>query len=279
MRMLAKAVQLWAWISLCAVIALLVWLFAYVFVKGAGVITPSFLMDAPKGAVLGMEGGIFPAITGSLCFTATAVILGSIPAIAMAVFIVFYCENHLMERWMRLVIRCMSGVPSIVLGLFSYSFFVRRLGLGRCVLSAGAALALMIVPFIEVRAEKIFREIPPAILRASYNLGCSRAYTIRRLVLPMCAGELASGIILGACYAMGATAPLMFTGGVAFAHTPGSVLEPAMALPLHLYMLVEQGNPSLPQAYGTAFVMMAIILVSNISVTIYTQRYCRKWRR
>ena len=113
------------------------------------------------------------------------------------------------------MIQCISGIPSIVLGLFAYSFLVRDLNLGRCIFSAGVALAVMILPFIEVRAEKAFREVPAELVRSSYSLGCSKLYTIMRIVLPVCRGELVSGIILGGCYAMGATAPMIFTGAVA----------------------------------------------------------------
>jgi phosphate transport system permease protein len=96
-------------------------------------------------------------------------------------------------------------------------------------------------------------------------------------VLPACSGELVSGMILGGCYAMGATAPLMFTGGVAYASVPTSLLSPAMALPLHLYLLLAQGATSMNTAYGTAFVMMVLILVSNLLATAYERRH--RWNR
>ena len=164
-----------------------------------------------------------------------------------------------------------------MLGLFAYSFLVRELQWGRCILSSGVALGIMILPFIEVRAEKTFRELPKAVVLSSYALGCSRRYTVMRIVLPACMGELISGLILGGCYAMGATAPLIFTGGVAYAGVPKSLMSPAMALPLHLYLLLAQGATSFNMAYGTAFVMMAIILISNILVTIYASRSQAKW--
>ena len=159
-----------------------------------------------------------------------------------------------------------------MLGLFAYSFLVRDLGLGRCVLSAGTALGIMILPFIEVRAEKAFGEVSPQMLRSAYALGCSRRYAIAKLVLPQCRGDLVSGVILGGCYAMGATAPLIFTGAVAYAAVPDSVLKPAMALPMHLYLLVAQGETSMGAAYGTAFVMMALILICDLLASIYAGR-------
>ena len=271
--------RLWAYGSMLLVAGVILFLFGFVFYEGSSVISWEFLTQAPSGAVLGEEGGIWPAIVGSLCFTATAVVLGGIPAIATALFLVFYCRRSWVSGLIRLVVQCISGIPSIVLGLFAYSFLVRDLQWGRCILSAGVALGIMILPFIEVRAEKAFREMPEQMVRSSYALGCSRAYTIWKIVLPACRGELVSGIILGGCYAMGATAPMIFTGAVAYAGVPSSVMEPAMALPLHLYLLVAQGATSMDTAYGTAFVMMAILLVSNLLATIYARRSQRKWKR
>ena len=276
--MKGKMTKLWAYVSIALVVASILFLFVYVFIRGAGTITWEFLSQPPKGAILGMEGGVWPAIVGSLCFTAVAILLGGIPAIAAALYIVFYCENRRIEKAFHTVIRCISGIPSIVLGLFAYSFLVRELQWGRCILSSGVALGIMILPFVEVRAEKAFQELPKAVVLSSYALGCSKRYTIMKIVLPACKGELISGLMLGGCYAMGATPPLIFTGGVAYASIPTSLMKPAMALPLHLYLLLAQGATSFDMAYGTAFVMMTIILISNLLATIYAARSHAKWK-
>ncbi len=278
MRLLSKAVKLWAIAGMALVCAVILFLFGYVFYHGASTISWEFLSQPPRGAVLGEEGGIWPAIAGSLFFTGTAVVLGSIPAIASAMYVVFFCTSPAVRRCVRMVIQCISGIPSIVLGLFAYSLLVRDLQWGRCVLSSGVALGIMILPFIEVRAEKAFRELPAQMILSSYALGCTKTYTMAHIVLPATLGELVSGVILGGCYAMGATAPLIFTGAVAFAAVPTDLMQPAMALPMHLYLLVAQGTTSLDTAYGTAFVMMAIILISNLLVTLYARRRQRKWR-
>ncbi len=276
--MKGKMTKLWAYVSIALVVASIMFLFVYVFIRGAGTITWEFLSQPPKGAILGMEGGVWPAIVGSLCFTAVAIVLGGIPAIAAALYIVFYCENRRIEKAFHTVIRCISGIPSIVLGLFAHSFLVRELQWGRCILSSGVALGIMILPFVEVRAEKAFQELPKAVVLSSYALGCSKRYTIMKIVLPACKGELISGLMLGGCYAMGATPPLIFTGGVAYASIPTSLMKPAMALPLHLYLLLAQGATSFDMAYGTAFVMMTIILISNLLATIYAARSHAKWK-
>lgn len=202
MRWIGTFTKIWAYAGISAVCAAVLFLFGYIFSQGAGTISVEFLTEAPKGLVLGEEGGIWPAIAGSLCFTGTAMVLASVPAAASALYLVFYCRSQRLYQAIRLVIQCISGIPSIVLGLFAYSFLVRDLNLGRCIFSAGVALAVMILPFIEVRAEKAFREVPAELVRSSYSLGCSKLYTIMRIVLPVCRGELVSGIILGGCYAM-----------------------------------------------------------------------------
>lgn len=278
MRWISRLTKTWAYLSFLLVAAIILFLFGYVFYQGAGTISIEFLTETPKGLILGEEGGIFPAIVGSFMFTATAIVLGGIPAVATALYLVFFCKNTRTEHIMHAVVQSISGIPSIVLGLFSYSFLVRDLQFGRCIFSAGVALAIMILPFIEVRAEKAFREIPPSMIQSSYALGCSRFYTVWHIILPACRGELISGIILGGCYAMGATAPMIFTGAVAYAGIPDSIFAPAMALPLHLYLLVAQGATSMDTAYGTAFVMMAIILISNAIATVYARRSQNKWK-
>ena len=108
-------------------------------------------------------------------------------------------------------------------------------------------------------------------MKASYGLGMSRAYTIRRIVLPQALPQLVSGVLLGGCYAMGAAAPLIFTGAVIISKVPKDLMKPAMALPYHLYMLLTQGTSS-ENAYGTAFVMMVVVLVTNSIATWFAWR-------
>lgn len=279
MRFLSKLVRIWAWLGIITVLGVLAFLFTYVYYRGRHVLSVAFLTQAPSGAVLGEEGGIYPAIIGSFWFTGTAILLGSIPAIGTALYLVYFCQSEKKVLALRLTIQCMAGVPSIVLGLFAYSFLVKMLGLGRCILSSGVALGIMILPFIEVRAEKAFQEFPVSLVQASQALGVSKTYLILHMVLPACRGEIVQSIVLGGCYAMGATAPLLFTGAVAYASVPDSLFKPAMALPMHLYLLISQGATSIDLAYGTAFVMMAIILVTNLIAILYARRRHRIWKQ
>lgn len=270
---------LYSFLSFLLIFSALLFFFLYIFYKGYKVISPSFLLEAPKGMVLGEEGGIFPAITGSLAFSLTALVLSGLPSLFTALFMVFYAKEGRKKECLHFFIHLLSGVPSIVLGLFSYSLFVYQLKLGRSVLSGAIALAIMIFPFMEIRMEKIFEEVPKTYLLSSESLGCSKGYTLRKLVLPYTLPELLSTMLLAFCFALGATPPILFTGGVAFAKSPTSLLSPAMALPLHLYLLLVQGGSSLSRAYGTALVMLFLLLIGNGIASLLTAYCHRKWKR
>ena len=271
MKLKTNLVKFWA-ISACALtFGTILFLFAYIFIKGAPAITWEFLSQSPKGAVLGTKGGILPAIVGSAYYTGIACLFATVLGISTAIYQVFYCKNERLSGAIGLVMQCMAGVPSIVMGLFGYTLLVLTLGWGKCILAGGITQGVMILPFIQVRAEKALREVDPALVRASYGLGMSRAYTIRRVVLPQALPQLVSGVLLGGCYAMGAAAPLIFTGAVIISKVPKSLMKPAMALPYHLYMLLTQGTSS-ENAYGTAFVMMVIVLVTNSVATWFAWR-------
>lgn len=271
MKVKTLLIRLWA-ISACILtFGTIFFLFAYIFINGAEAITLEFLTESPKGMIIGTEGGILPAIVGSAWYTGIACLFGAILGICTAIYQVYYCRNHRIADAIALVMKCMAGVPSIVMGLFGYTLLVLTLGWGKCILAGGITQGVMILPFIQVRAEKALREVDPALVKASYGLGMSRSYTIRRIVLPQALPQLVSGVLLGGCYAMGAAAPLIFTGAVIIAKVPKTLMKPAMALPYHLYMLLTQGTSS-ENAYGTAFVMMVIVLLANSIATWFAWR-------
>lgn len=271
MKIKSRLLHLWAAVSFLLTVGLILFLFLFIFIKGAGAISWQFLTDVPRGLVLGTEGGILPAILGSLLFTLVAVLFASLLGVGGAIYRVFYCRSRRISSVVSLVMQCLAGVPSIVLGLFGYSLLVLQLGWGKCLLAGGITQGIMILPFIEVRAEKALRETEQGALLASYALGVSRAYTLRKVVLPSELPRLLSAVILGGLYATGAAAPLIFTGAVIYAKAPTSLMDPAMALPYHLYMLLTQGT-STEMAYGTAFVLMALVLLGNTLATFFAWR-------
>ncbi|WP_242847896.1 PstA family ABC transporter permease [Inediibacterium massiliense] len=257
-----RALKIWSIGSGILLIGIVLYINFYILIKGIGGIDKEFLSGVPKGFPLGTEGGIFPAIIGSIYFTLIACIFAGIISISTAIYLNFYCTNKNIQGLIHLVTQSVAGIPSIVLGLFGYTFLVVHLKLGISLLSGGIILGIMIFPFIEVRIEKIIGEIDQEMIHASYALGVSKSYTFFKIILPMCVKEMIGAISLAGGFAMGATAPILFTGAVVYAPVPKNILSPAMALPYHLYLLIGEGI-SIENAYKTAFVLLLILLFLN----------------
>jgi phosphate transport system permease protein len=254
---------LWAYGCGVFVMFLVAFIFLYILGKGGSVITPDFILQYPQGTPLGTSGGIFPAIVGSLYIGCIAACTASLFSISTAIYLTFYCRNAFLYELNRFTIQCMSGIPSILIGLFGYSFFLMNAGIPRSVLSAGLTLAVMIIPFMVIQIEKTLLEFPKELVESSLALGVSLVYTLFHLVLPLRWREIASSVALATAYAMGATAPIMYTGTVLYTGHLPSLTDPFMALPYHLYVLVNEGY-SLTMAYGTAFVLLVILLVIQL---------------
>lgn len=255
--------KVWITISTLIVFTVVIYIFGYIFRKGFNSINMQFIFDDPKGMPIGSEGGVFPAIIGSLFLMVIACLFASILAVSTAIYTVFYCESKKIESIIHLIVQCMAGIPSIVLGLFGYTLLVLNLKLGRSLLAGGITLGIMIFPYIEVRVEKILREVDKSIIDSSYALGISKVYTIFKLILPLSKVDIISAITLAGGFAMGASAPIILTAAVIFAPIPKSLSSPVMALPFHLYILTGEGI-SLDKAYGTALVLIMLLLIINI---------------
>ncbi|MDW8800561.1 phosphate ABC transporter permease PstA [Clostridium sp. A1-XYC3] len=262
---------LWYFLSSLIVIGVIISIFAYILIKGLSVINLNFILQAPKGTPLGIEGGILPAIIGSLALTAIACISASILGVATAVYLSLYCTHSVIKELMHLVISSISGIPSIVLGLFGYSFLVYFCDLGISLIAGGITLGIMIFPYVEVVTEKSIMEVDKSLIVCSYSLGVSKSYTFFRIILPSCASDIISGTIMSGGFAMGAAAPVMLTSAVVSAPNPDSLLSPVMALPYHLYILVSQGI-SMEKAYGTSLVLVILLIVINFAAAILTKR-------
>ncbi|HHV06946.1 MAG TPA: ABC transporter permease subunit [Firmicutes bacterium] len=267
----SRLFKLWMVVSTLIVLISVGFIIGYIVLNGIKSISLDFIISSPKGLPLGSEGGILPAIVGSLLLMLIACGFASFLALATAIYVVFYCQSSQIENIVHIIVQCMAGVPSIVIGLFGYTFLVAKLGLGRSLLSAGLTLGVMVFPFIEVRIEKSLQEFSTAALQSSYALGVSKAYTLFKLVLPQCKEDIVAAITLAGGFAMGATAPIILTGAVIFAPIPSSLSSPVMALPFHLYILTGEGI-SLEKAYATALVLITLIFAINIISIALTSR-------
>ena len=258
---------LWYFISTFVVVSIVIFIFSYIFMKGASSVNLQFIFDSPKGMPLGMEGGILPAILGSLALMLLACINAAILGVSTAIYLCFYCSSKGIKNLIHLIVSSIAGIPSIVLGLFGYSFLVYFCGFRVSLISGGITLGIMIFPYVEVIAEKAILEVDKNLIFSSYALGVDKCYTFFYIVLPRCRDEILSGIIMSGGFAMGAAAPVMLTSVVVSAPNPDSLFSPVMALPYHLYILVSQGI-SFEKAYGTALVLIVILIILNMAAAL-----------
>ena len=256
-----------------SVIGVTLFLFLYVFWKGKNVMSLSFILDKPAGVPIGTAGGIFPALMGSLYLGALSALIGGILGIGAATYLVFYHRNKYVSGIVNFAITGLSGIPSILFGLVGYTLLIYGFGISRSLLCASLCVSAMIVPFVAIRARKVFEEKGISYMTNSISLGLSREYALRKMILPVCFPELLGTVALGMAYGMGAVAPILYTGAVMQAGVPNKLTDPFMSLPYHLYILVNNGF-SLDYAYGTAFVLMLLLLIIQLICKFVT--YIRK---
>ncbi len=241
-------------------------IFVNIISNGIGVLGIEFITSMPKESMT--KGGIFPAIVGTF-FVTVITALFSIPfGILTAIYLNEYAKDSRLTRIIRLAIRNLSGVPSIVYGIFGVALFVDGLGFGSSILSAGLTLGLLTIPWTITASEEALKSVPISYREGSMALGATKWYTIRKNVLPFAAPGIITGAILGLARAAGETAPILFTGAAyMLPGLPGSIFDQFMALPYHIYTLAlnhPQTATVRPLAYGTALVL--ILLVSTMSL-------------
>jgi len=263
------------WGSGLVVIAILLVIIGLLVVRGGGVISWEFLTSTPKGLYLGMEGGIFPAIIGTVSLVAIATLTAAIPALLTAIYLVEYGKASPLAHVINFVIQAMIGIPSILIGLFGYACFVVTLGLGISLLSGGLTLAIMILPTLVVLMRDALQAVNDDYRLLGESLGVSRRYLLQKIILPVASPHLLSSILLAMGYAAGATAPIMVTAAVVMSRGSVSLLNPVMALPFHLYILFSQ-HISLERAYGTAVVLVLILLALNLFSLYLRNRYGKR---
>jgi phosphate transport system permease protein len=247
--------------------------------KGAPVISFDFLFANPTNGMT--EGGIFPALLGTILLVIVA-LLASVPlGVAAAIYLSEYAPDNWFTRAINLAIINLAGVPSIVHALFGLGAFVIFFRFGTSILAASLTLAIMTLPVVIVATRESLQAVPMAFREACWNMGATRWQTIRRIVLPNAVTGILTGVILEVSRTAGETAPIMFTGAVFFLpFLPQGVFDQTMALSLHLFVVSTQ-VPEMPEAvpYGVALVLISLVLLMN-SVSIALRMYLRgkkKW--
>jgi phosphate transport system permease protein len=261
-------------ITAAVVVLITLALFAMLVWRGAPALSWEFLTSKPSRGMT--EGGILPAVLGTVYITFITALFSIPVGVAAAVYLVEYARPGKVIVVIRLAIRNLSGVPSIVYGLFGVALFVHGLGAGMSVLASGLTLGLLTLPWIITASEEALKTVPRDQRDGALAVGATHWEAIRTVVLPTAMPGILTGAVLGLARAAGETAPILFTG-VTFSSPklPGSVFDQFMALPYHLYILATQHHDIeavRPLAYATALTLLMIVGVFTGSAAIVRAR-------
>ncbi len=282
-------------------IGALIYLMLGIAIPGAKSISWNFLTQIPENGMT--EGGIFPAIFGTVCITILMILIAMPLGVSAAIYLTEYAGHGLAARIVRAAVNNLAGVPSIVFGLFGLGFFILFLGrnidhmLGKdivfgqpAMLWAAATLAILVLPVIIVSTEEALRAVPASQREAAYAMGATKWQVLQRVVLPQARSGLLTGAILSISRGAGETAPILFTGCAYFLprlpvvqipHTPVWVINPLdqfMELSYHIFIMSTQShNPTLvrPIVFGTALVLVALTFLMNLTAILWRRRFRR----
>jgi phosphate transport system permease protein len=246
--------------------------------NGLKAINWTFLTQPPMDSMT--KGGILPCIVGTLALSLGALAVAFPIGMASAIYLNEYARPGKVLRIIRLGINNLAGVPSVVFGLFGLAFFVIYLKMGVSLLAGALTLGAMSLPVIIGATEEALKAVPDTYREASLGLGATKLQTILRVVLPAALPGILTGGILGVSRAAGETAPIMFTAAVFYTpHLPKSIFDEIMALPYHIYVLATAGteiDATRPLQYGTALVLIALVLGMNLIAIVWRARLRRK---
>jgi phosphate transport system permease protein len=280
-KSISQTIAFWIFRILSLVVmGILFSILGFIFVKGIGVINWDFITQMPEDGMT--KGGIYPAIIGTLCLIAGSMLFAFPIGIMSGIYIFEYTKDSWYRKFVQLMTANLAGVPSIVFGLFGMALFVNKLGFGDSILAGSLTLGLLALPVIIRTTEEALKAIDHSYREASYALGASKLQTIRRVTLPMALPNVITGLILSIGRVSGETAPILFTVAAYFLpKLPTSIFDQVMALPYHLYVISTSGTniaESRGMAYGTAVILILIVLILNIFANIIRRFLTKKYK-
>ncbi len=260
------------------IVALLFLILFFIIKQGIGVVNWEFLTAMPKDGMT--KGGIYPAIMGTLYLVGGSMLFAFPIGVMAGIYVNEYAVSGPVKRFVKMMTNNLAGVPSIIFGLFGMALFVNQMGFGASILAGSLTLGLLALPIVIRTTEESLKSVDDTFRQASYALGGSKLYTIRKVVLPIALPNILTGLILSVGRVSGETAPILFTVAAYFLpKLPNSIMDQCMALPYHLYVISTSGTQieaSRPMAYGTAFVLVAIVLIVNILAALLRNYFGKK---
>ncbi|HOK02891.1 MAG TPA: phosphate ABC transporter permease PstA [Spirochaetota bacterium] len=277
-RIIEKIIFLLIRMGFASVILSLFIILGFIISRGFSSISWEFISQMPRKEMT--EGGIFPAIVGTFYLMVGSFIFSVPVGIITAIYLSEYAKNKKVVKIIRLGINNLAGVPSVVFGLFGLSLFVVFMGFGTSIIAGSITLGILNLPLIIRSTEEALLVVPETYREASISLGATKWQTIYKIVLPGALPGILTGIMLSMGRAAGETAPIMFTAAAFYTpDLPESIFSEVMALPYHIYVLATAGThiqATRPLQYGTAIVLITLVLSLNITGLIMRYRFKKK---
>ncbi len=267
------AVRVVLWTLTVITVAVLFTIIVFILRKGLPALSWDFLTKNPVD--MGKAGGIFSTVVGTVVLTIGAILIATPLGIGTAIFLTEYTWEGPVTRIIRFGAECLAGIPSIIFGLFGFILFVTKLGFGWSILSGSLTLAFMILPTIIRTSEEAIKSVPPVYRTVSFSLGSTKWQTVTRVVLPSALPGIMTGVILSVGRSIGETAAVIFTAGSAL-RLPTSLFSSSRTMSVHFYILAREGI-SMPNAYGTAAILIIAILGINVLTYSLMNRFIRRY--
>jgi phosphate transport system permease protein len=253
-------------------IGILFFIICFISIKGLPQISFEFLTSNPVD--MGRSGGIFATIVSTIYLIFVALMI----AIPLGIGAAIYLTEYTRESWVTHVIRfgteCLAGIPSIILGLFGFAFFVMALRLGWSILSGGMTMSIMLLPTIIRTSEEAIKAVAYELREVSFSLGVTKWQTVTKVVLPAALPGIVTGIVLSIGRCIGETAVVIFTAGSSL-RLPESLFDSGRTMAVHFYILAREGI-SMPNAYGTAAILTLSILIINLGAYYIMRQFLKK---
>lgn len=253
----------------------------YILSKGLKVISLNFIIDYPRNSFT--EGGIFPAIVGSLYLVGLAIIFAVPIGVLGGIYLSEYTKENPLTETIRLAIDTLSGIPSIIFGLFGLAVFCKILNLKVSLIAGSLTLSILILPTIFSATIESLKLVPKDFRDASYALGATKWQTTWEIVVKTALPNIITGVLLSIGRAIGETAPILFTGATFYTRgLPESIFEPVMALPYTIYGLLAEGTfpqKQVPIAFGASIVLIVLVFIITLPGIIIRNKFRskKKW--
>jgi phosphate transport system permease protein len=269
------------WVAVAITFVPLVSMLWIVVSQGAPILSSKFFTYSMRNIIGSESGGIYHAIIGTVLITITATIISVPIGLLTAIFLVEYGDKSKLASSIRFLVDVMTGIPSIVAGLFVYALFAVFFGAGvHMGFGGGVALSLLMIPIVVRSAEEMLKLVPSDLREAAYALGVPKWKTIVKVVLPTSLSGIITGITLAIARVIGETAPLLIIAGSTDSTNFNLFKDQMMTLPVFIYYSYTQpGNhPEVarPMAWGAALVLILIVLVLNLLARVLGRIFAPK---